>query len=274
MAKAKTRAPTTGPIDQRLAAIDALIKTKAVTSGLAPPAKPAAITKLRKLFGGTVPADVRAWFAWHDGQRPTSHEGLIPETNWSAMSCAALLETHAFLTGASPDDAMQPWKPTWIPLFLNGGGDHLCLDRETNAIVTYYHDDASRPKAYESFAAVIDAIENGYRRMKAAKGFAAPAITAWTVVPRAPTEAQLAEAPAGIAYAFAAQLPMGVRQHIMVKLGDDRWLSCRGTDLVHAVAQWKQHAARPPAESSGYYKRTWDVWYSLKQYKKTLKVGS
>lgn len=258
-------------IEARLAALDALIATKAasVASTLAPPAKPAALAKLRARFGKDLPAELRAWFAWHDGQRSTASAALIPDTSWSAMSCAEAARTHAFLAA----EGLRPWKPTWMPLFHNGGGDHLCLDRDTGAIVRYSHDDASRPKAYASFAALLVALERGYAKLTPAKRFAAPAIATWSPVARAPTEAQLARAPVGTAYAFAADLPMCHRHFIFVKLGDDRWLECCGRDLAGALAMWKQHAAKPPTTSSGSYKRTWDVWYDAKQYRTTLTLG-
>ncbi len=61
---------------------------------------------------------------------------------------------------------------------------------------------------------------------------------------------------------------------IRVKLGEDRWLECFGRDLPSAIQHWRTLAAKPPAESSGYYHSEWDTWYALKEYKKTLKQGS
>jgi hypothetical protein len=106
--------------------------------------------------------------------------------------------------------------------------------------------------------------------MAAVTGFAGPRAAKWEPVSRTPTEAQLAKLPPGTAFTYAKDLPMGHRQFIHVKLGDDRWLRCAGVTLDDAVAQWAKLARKPPAESSGYYHRGWDTWYDLKDSRKTL----
>jgi cell wall assembly regulator SMI1 len=274
MAKARAKSV----IDQ-LQAIEQAIAAKApaVSASLAPGAKAKTIDKLARLFGQPVPADVRAWFAWHDGPRPNTYDSLIPDTNWMAMSVAQVIETYKFLDGTaktSPEDIMLPWKSTWIPLFANGGGDHLCYDTSSGAIVTWYHDDEVRPKAYPSFGALIAAIDKGYAKLAAAKGFAGPGKLKWKAVARAPTEAQLAKLPPGAAFTYAADLPMGHRQFICIKLGDDRWIQACGRNLKRAVEHWSELAAKPPTESSGYYHRGWTTWYDFKNYKKTLKQAT
>src|SRR5437868_1390498 len=111
---AKARATS---LADQLANIDRLlVKVPAVAASVAPGAKAKTIDKLGALFGGSVPADVRAWFAWHDGHRPDTYDSLIPDTNWKALSVKGVLDTYRFLDGtskAAPDEIMQPWKSTW-----------------------------------------------------------------------------------------------------------------------------------------------------------------
>jgi hypothetical protein len=67
---------------------------------------------------------------------------------------------------------------------------------------------------------------------------------------------------------------MDIRHSIRLKLGADRWIACSGTSLDGALEQWKAHAAKPPAESSGYYHGDWDTWYELKEHCRTLTRGA
>ncbi len=280
MAKAKAAANGNAGIEVRLANIDALLKEKvlAVAGSLLPGAKKAAIDKLAPIFGGTVPADIRAWFSWHNGHKQDSYESLIPDTNWSAMSIQRVLDSYNFLTTTareSPDDIMLPVKDEWIPLFENGGGDYLCFDRQTGKIIWWMHDDADRDVEYKSFAALVETIERGYAGMKSIKSFPAPTVKTWKAVAKKPTEKQLEASTVGVAYLHQTkgdQWTQGMN-YIYVKLGDNRWLTCFGGSREDALEHWKKHAAKPPVESSGYYKRTWDVWYELKTAK-AVKLGT
>lgn len=260
---------------EQLAEIETHVKAKlpGVAATLQAPAKKPARDKLAKVFAGTLPAELATWFLWHDGQRDDASAALVPETNWTAMSCASCVATHAFLS-APEADIQQPYKATWVPLFANGGGDHLCWDRDSGAIVTWYHDDAVRPIAYKSFAILVDKLAKAYAKLKAPKGFAGPAIRAWTPMTRAPSEAQLNKLPVGATFVYDAKLPMGRRTIICVKLAEDRWLEVLGTGLKDALARWTELAAKPPPDSSGYYHRTWNTWYEMKKYQATLRRGS
>lgn len=104
-----------------------------------PPADRRALERLAKSFGGKLPPALETWFSWHDGQRDSSFVSLIPETRWRAMPAGRIADVHRLLS-APGADVMQPWKPSWVPLFENGGGDHLCRDRTTGALIVWHHE--------------------------------------------------------------------------------------------------------------------------------------
>jgi cell wall assembly regulator SMI1 len=254
-------------IDTELAA-----KLPATAKSLRPPAKKKDLVRLAKLFGGKLPADLAAWFAWHDGQDEKAFESLIPDTNRSALSCDRAIGIHAFLTDASPNECMQPWKTTWIPLFDSGGGDHECYDRDTGKIITWYHDDASRPTAYKSLTALVDAIAKGYAKMKKPGKVLMPGKALKWKTAKPPSKLAVAKLPIGSAYAYKTKYAfMGSGQDILVKIDDNKWLHCFGGDLVGAIKHWREHAKSPPPESAGYYKDDSDVAFEFREWRKTLK---
>lgn len=237
-----------------LSALDALIAAKlpAVAVTLRPPASAKHLAKLARLFGGALPDDVRAWFRWHDGQAGSA--SLIPSTNWRALSIDGVI---AAAKVVAHDEG--------IPLFENGSGDHLVWRR--GVLVTYFHDDDDRPRAYASLAAVVAAMTKGYTKLKPPKGIAPPpSAVAWATQKTAPKLAELARALPGDAYAHAATYPFGKRVEIFVNLRPDAWLCASGTNLADALAEWSKLATRPPAPKSGYYKSSSDVASSLAEY--------
>jgi hypothetical protein len=61
------------------------------------------------------------------------------------LSIKEAIETWRFL-GDPDEEILQPWRATWLPLFANGAGDHLCVDLEKGALIEYRHDDAKPVK--------------------------------------------------------------------------------------------------------------------------------
>jgi len=63
------------------------------------------------------------------------------------------------------------WRQSWVPFLDNGGGDHLCLDLKAEdggtpgQVLAFYHDYASRPIQFDSFAAwltgLVESMESG-----------------------------------------------------------------------------------------------------------------
>lgn len=113
------------------------------------------------------------------------------------MPAGRIADVHRLLS-APGADVMQPWKPSWVPLFENGGGDHLCRDRTTGALIVWHHDDASRPRQYRRFDDVVKKLVTAYGQMKKPSGFP-PAVKAWTRVATKMGKEALAKLPVGTA---------------------------------------------------------------------------
>jgi cell wall assembly regulator SMI1 len=258
--------------------LDAELREKRprVHASLKPGAGPKALAKLgRQACDGAVPPEIAAWFAWHDGQRtPEAIDGTF-----FLHSIDTAIETYAFL--CDPDENVKkPWKRTWLPLLDNGAGDHLVVDRTSGAIVEYRHDASDRPRRAASVAAYVANVADTLAAERAKSGLAVElAANAWVPITRPPTEAQLDRARPGTAYTYweevlvAIRQPMARRYVLFVKIDRDRWLYCTGADLAIAIATWRQLAASPPAPDSGYWKRTWDVWYEVKEHRPNVQVA-
>jgi hypothetical protein len=72
--------------------IDDLLPTRAprAWASLAPPASVDALERLaRSSFGGALPAELAAWFGWHDGQRGTS--AIAPDSSYTPEGAPHLI---------------------------------------------------------------------------------------------------------------------------------------------------------------------------------------
>jgi cell wall assembly regulator SMI1 len=240
-------------------------------------AKP--LAKLGRHTGGSVPPEIASWFAWHDGQRAPTGKDESLDGRFFLHSLDTAIETYEAFS--DPDGgARKPWKQTWLPLLDNGAGDHLVFDRSTGAMIEYHHDANDRPRRAPTLAAYVSTLADRLAAERAASGLAIE-LTAmpWEPVGRPPTEAQLEKARIGTAYTYweevlvAIRQPMARRHVLFVKTDRDRWLYCSGTDLAVALASWRELARRPPAPDSGYWKRTWDVWYAVKEHRANTQVA-
>jgi hypothetical protein len=227
--------------------IDDLLPTRAprAWASLAPPASVDALERLaRSSLGGALPAELAAWFGWHDGQRGTS--AIAPDSSYTLHSIESALAVHATLSAADAD-IQRPWDCSWLPLFENGAGDHLVY--ANGALIEYRDDDPRRPVRWASLVAWAKSTATQLAKVKPRK-IPPPGCLAWigaesllgwqaglrldqSAVPAAELGAlyrseiaALAAQPAGIVLHYESG-----RSHLAVKLGADRWLVCFGVDL-------------------------------------------
>ena len=138
---------------------------------------------------GSLPVDLSAWFAWHDGM--TKPQSLGPEENWSLMSIRESIDAWKFLG-----------KPSRFPLLDNGAGDYVLYEtakKGQGALHCHWHDRRESTKFAPTLAAYIARLTKEYGALEVSKW--RPVIvskpTKWSKVTRVPSEAQLAKRPIG-----------------------------------------------------------------------------
>lgn len=152
--------------------LDALLQRHrpAYYATLEPPAAADEIAAFEAEFRLTLPAELRLWWGWRNGQR--GFDSLIEYRSPQSVSgAAATMRVNCELL-ADGDFAPNWWRPAWVPLLENGGGDHLCLDLEgtftsrPGQLLEHWHDGPERavlfPDLTAWLAAVVAAYEKAY----------------------------------------------------------------------------------------------------------------
>jgi hypothetical protein len=137
-----------GTLAASLRKLDHVLPALAAES-FAPPASAKQRDALaRDVLGGKLPAELAEWFGWRNGQREITP--LDPKNNFTAISAQEARKIWRLLNDRKAD-CLRP-KPTWLPLFENGGGDYLMYETsgpKRGALFVYLHDDADWPRAPE-----------------------------------------------------------------------------------------------------------------------------
>ncbi len=261
--------PRMSDLTALLAALEPLLKKArpAVMASLAPPAAGAALEALREtvLRGRELPAELVAWFGWHDGQ--TKPLSFSSEDNYFLHSSDSAVDAWRFLT--DPSEGVRGYEPRWIPLFENGAGDHRVFDPDTGAILAYFHDDDARPTVFADLATWAERMRASLAAAPGApEGAAMSGAVAWVACAEPPSEQEVQDAAIGTAYYCVAKSPQ-----IRVKTAPDTWLKASGRDEAAATAQIHEHLARAPTKDSGYWETDWDCWRACKKNKATLRTG-
>jgi hypothetical protein len=153
-----------------LGKLDGVLLPEAKRSLAKPAAKKSLDALARDVFDGKLPAELRDWFNWHDGQ--TRSAPLDPKHNFTAMSSKSVRATWRMLNDPK-QDCIRP-RPSWVPLFENGGGDFLIYETsgaKRGALFVYWHDDAKWPRSpeYRSLAEWAGRVAKAQARLGAAK---------------------------------------------------------------------------------------------------------
>jgi len=115
-------------------------------------------------FGVTLPQDLRRLYAWRNGHgdylAPAFVLNHVLEPLENVANSKAELDAmigHDFAPGW--------WEQSWIPFTTSYGGDHIVVDTETGRVLTFYHDDATRPDEAASItewlAALVQSMNDG-----------------------------------------------------------------------------------------------------------------
>jgi cell wall assembly regulator SMI1 len=120
-------AAQTADLPELLARLDAWLQKHRAGyhQGLQPPARADDLADLEKALGFSVPAELRTWLGWHDGQG----EDLIGafRESWKLMSARQIAETCSDLVA----DPEAGWQRGWVPVLDDDQGDYTCLDTQT-----------------------------------------------------------------------------------------------------------------------------------------------
>ncbi|MDJ0609504.1 MAG: SMI1/KNR4 family protein [Kiloniellales bacterium] len=142
-------------LKERLAAIDRAEAAPAFRA----PATEAEIRALgeavSEAVGLDLPEDLATLYRWHDGQAPDQR--LVEGETFRLLPIAeALREWRLFLDPES--DYLEPYRPTWFPLCLNGNSDYLAYDLEEGSLIAYWHDDPDRDVEHPSLEDWADSL--------------------------------------------------------------------------------------------------------------------
>lgn len=116
---------------------------------LAAPLTSEAIAALETQYGTSIPEDLKALYRWKNGQQSSCYQSFV--NNSTFMPLEEVLSSAKELDELIPDfDGENWWRKGWLPVFHNGGGDHICYDTEgtftgrQGQLVEFWHADSDR----------------------------------------------------------------------------------------------------------------------------------
>ncbi|TGE28560.1 SMI1/KNR4 family protein [Hymenobacter metallicola] len=133
------------------------------------PAAPAAeLAAFEAEFGLTLPAELRLWFGWRNGQQ--GFESFVQNNCLQSLDSAAeTMRVNRELLEAG-DFVPNWWQPGWVPFLENGGGDHVCLDSagtftgRAGQVLKHWHDWEARPVLFPDLTAWLAAVVQAYEQ--------------------------------------------------------------------------------------------------------------
>ncbi len=122
-------------------------------AGLLPKASAAEVEALEKGLGTTVPQELRALLAWHNGQNPDVVGAF--EQSWNLMSASQIADAKKELDGAAPSG----WQRAWIPFLDDDAGNYVVLDTSgpDHPVREFWQGCGEHPVVAKSLAAWVEA---------------------------------------------------------------------------------------------------------------------
>ncbi|UOQ51709.1 SMI1/KNR4 family protein [Hymenobacter cellulosivorans] len=151
-----------------LARLDALLQQRrpAYYATLNPPATAAELAAFEAEFELTLPAELRWWFGWHNGQQ--GFESFVQNNCLQSLGSAAeTMRVNLELLEAG-DFVPNWWQPGWVPFLENGGGDHVCVDLagtftgHAGQIMEHWHDWEARSVLFPDLTTWLQAVVQVY----------------------------------------------------------------------------------------------------------------
>lgn len=127
------------------------------------------IQMLQQKYHITLPEDLIALYKWRNGQQGDCYEAFVNNSMFIPLESA--LDSAAENTSMIGTDfeIENWWHKDWIPLFHNGGGDHLCYDmggiftNNPGQLIEFWHEDNDRNIIAPSLATFLDALIAYYK---------------------------------------------------------------------------------------------------------------
>ena len=117
------------------------------------PASEGDLVSFEKQTGLRLPRSVRAAYAIHDGETPSS-QGLFGALRWLPLTEVTAIRRR-------PQDFGVELTPTMIPVLVSGGGDYHFVDSvadadEDSAVFEWWHEQPARERRAASFAWMLE----------------------------------------------------------------------------------------------------------------------
>ncbi|MBW9158491.1 SMI1/KNR4 family protein [Clostridium tagluense] len=133
------------------------------------PLKESEIRSLEEKFNFTIPDDLKKLYQWKNGQSDDCYDSFV--NNSMFMSLEDALDSAKELTSmiGLDFDVDNWWNENWIPIFHNGGGDHICYDisgiftGQKGQLIEFWHADNDRNVIAPNLKAFIEAINELYK---------------------------------------------------------------------------------------------------------------
>lgn len=132
------------------------------------PLKENEIKALEEGFNVTLPADLKALYQWKNGQNDKCYDSFV--NNSMFMSLEEVLDTAKEMTEmiGSDFEIDNWWNENWLPIFHNGGGDHICYDMggtftgQRGQLIEFWHADNDRNIIALDLKSFIESINQFY----------------------------------------------------------------------------------------------------------------
>lgn len=86
------------------------------------------IKELEDTFNIQLPPDMKMLYSWKNGQKDTCFESFVNNSTFTPLA-EALANAAEMTSMIGLDFEIENWwNKDWLPIFHNGGGDHICYD--------------------------------------------------------------------------------------------------------------------------------------------------
>lgn len=138
-------------------------------SKLNDPLKEDEIKALEERFNSELPDDLKALYQWKNGQKDECYNSFVNNSIFMPLEDA--FDSAEELTSmiGSDFEVENWWNENWIPIFHNGGGDHICYDMggtftgQKGQLIEFWHADNDRNVIAPNLRSFVEAINQFYK---------------------------------------------------------------------------------------------------------------